>query len=100
MQHLHSAHLPAHLPPLLTAAPLYRSHSPQVRSSASAALLAFLLDYPLSPRRLSSHMAFLLTNTGYEYEQGRLQALDMLQQVPPVCVCVLSAESVYVFIFI
>ena len=26
-------------------------------------------------------MQFLITNTGYEYETGRLQALEMLQQV-------------------
>jgi hypothetical protein len=52
-----------------------------VRATASAALLQFLLDYPLSPSRLQGHMVFLLTNTGYKHEEGRLQALDMLQQV-------------------
>jgi hypothetical protein len=52
-----------------------------VRATAAAALLQFLLDYPLSPSRLQGHMVFLLTNTSYEHEEGRLQALEMLQQV-------------------
>eukprot|EP00775_Hariotina_reticulata_P008462 gene8462-8646_t len=57
------------------------SHSNTGRATAAAALLQFLLDYPLSPNRLQNHVAFLLTNTSYEYETGRLQALEMLQQV-------------------
>lgn len=58
-----------------------RSHLAPVRATAAAALLQFLLDYPLSPSRLQGHMVFLLTNTSYEHEEGRLQALEMLQQV-------------------
>lgn len=58
-----------------------RSHSPPGRATAAAALLQFLLDYPLSPARLQGHVAFLLTNTAYEHETGRLQALELLQQV-------------------
>lgn len=52
-----------------------------MRATAASALLQFLLDYPLSPGRLQGHLLFLLTNTGYEHEEGRLQALEMLQQV-------------------
>lgn len=64
-----------------------------MRATASAALLQFLLDYPLSPSRLQGHMVFLLTNTGYKHEEGRLQALDMLQQVRFVTVrCVVLAR--------
>lgn len=38
-------------------------------------------------------MVFLLTNTGYKHEEGRLQALDMLQQVRFVTVrCVVLAR--------
>jgi hypothetical protein len=61
-----------------------------VRSTAAAALLQFLLDYPLSPSRLQGHMLFLLTNTAYQHEEGRLQALEMLQQVGHVCICLIS----------
>lgn len=64
---------------------VHRSHLPPVRSTAAAALLQFLLDYPLSPSRLQSHMLFLLSNTSYEHEEGRLQALEMLQQVCALC---------------
>jgi hypothetical protein len=68
---LHTPHLPVPC----------RSHSPPGRATAAASLLQFLLDYPLSPSRLQGHVAFLLTNTAYEHETGRLQALEMLQQV-------------------
>jgi len=50
------------------------------------------LDYPLSPSRLQAHLLFLLTNTAYEHEEGRLQALEMLQQVR-VCVLVTPGLS-------
>lgn len=82
LQHLTScdldtAVLSLHVPTLYP----HRSHLPPVRSTAAAALLQFLLDYPLSPSRLQGHMLFLLTNTSYKHEEGRLQALEMLQQV-------------------
>jgi hypothetical protein len=62
-----------------------------VRTTAAAVLLQFLLDYPLSRARLQRHLLFLLANCSYEHEEGRLQALEMLQQVRVaccVCVCV------------
>lgn len=52
-----------------------------MRAAAAAALLQFLLDYPLGSGRLRGHVRFLLANTSYEHEAGRLQALEMLQQV-------------------
>jgi hypothetical protein len=55
-----------------------------MRAAAAAALLQFLLDYPLGSGRLRGHVQFLLANAGYEHEEGRLQALEMLQQVGPV----------------
>lgn len=58
-----------------------RSHSAPMRAAAAAALLQFLLDYPLGSGRLRGHVQFLLSNTAYEHESGRLQALEMLQQV-------------------
>ncbi|KAG2487780.1 hypothetical protein HYH03_013624 [Edaphochlamys debaryana] len=60
---------------------MVRSQSSAVRSSCSAALLQFLLDFPLGPARLQQHLGFLLANLEYEYESGRLQVLDMLGQV-------------------
>ncbi len=58
-----------------------RSQSASVRSCCGAALLAFLLDFPLGPARLKQHVGFLLANLEYEYESGRLAVLDMLAQV-------------------
>jgi U3 small nucleolar RNA-associated protein 20 len=52
-----------------------------MRAAAAAALLQFLLDYPLGSGRLRGHVQFLLSNTAYEHESGRLQALEMLQQI-------------------
>lgn len=63
-----------------------RSHSAPMRAAAAAALLQFLLDYPLGSGRLRGHVQFLLSNTAYEHESGRLQALEMLQQVR-ACAC-------------
>jgi len=50
-----------------------------VRQACGAALLAFLLDYPLGGARLARHRGFLLANLGYEHAAGRLAVLDMLQ---------------------
>ena len=49
-----------------------------VRQVCSQALLMFLLDYPLSPKRLKQHLKFILENLAYEHETGRLTAIEML----------------------
>lgn len=48
---------------------------------AHQALLTFLLDYPLSKKRLVKHINFLLANLEYCYETGRTAALAMLESV-------------------
>lgn len=60
---------------------MVKSHSAPARSACASVLLSFLLDYPLGPVRLQQHLTFILTNTGYEHTDGRLQALEMVQQV-------------------
>lgn len=52
----------------------------QVRALCASTLLQFLLDYPLGAQRLQGHLQFLLANTAYEHETGRLAALGLLQQ--------------------
>lgn len=54
-----------------------------MRAAAAAAMLQFLLDYPLGSGRLRGHVQFLLSNAVYEHESGRLQALELLQQASP-----------------
>ena len=70
-----------HLPKPLPSVPPHRSQSPPVRSLCSATLLQFLLDYPLGPKRLAQHLAFLAANLSYEHETGRLAVLETLQLV-------------------
>ena len=61
-----------------------------MRQACSAALLAFLLDYPLGAARLRHHRDFLVANLAYEHDAGRLAVLDMLQARPPSALKVLG----------
>jgi U3 small nucleolar RNA-associated protein 20 len=60
---------------------MIRSQAAPVRQVSSQVLLLFLLDYPLSPKRLRQHLNFVLGNLSYEHESGRLAAIDMLSVV-------------------
>ena len=51
------------------------------RSRASRALLAFLLDLPLGPRRLASHLERAAANLEYEHADGREGAADLLRAI-------------------
>ena len=44
------------------------------RQMCSAALLAFLLDYPLGPKRVEAHFNFLLSNLQVKVRHSRLWA--------------------------
>jgi U3 small nucleolar RNA-associated protein 20 len=82
---------------------MVQSHSSSVRQLAAASLLQFLLEYPLGTTRLQQHVQFLLTNVGYDHEQGRLAALEMLDAVItkfPEEVVSSWAEMVFKFIII
>lgn len=52
-----------------------------MRQLCSQAVLLFLLDYPLSPKRIKQHLNFILENLAYEHESGRLSAIEMLGTV-------------------
>ncbi|XP_042384346.1 U3 small nucleolar RNA-associated protein 20-like isoform X1 [Zingiber officinale] len=62
------------------------SHSEPIRKKSNEVLLQFLLNYPLSDKRLQQHMDFLLANLSYEHLSGRevvLQTLyDILKKFP------------------
>ncbi|KAK9845304.1 hypothetical protein WJX81_002986 [Elliptochloris bilobata] len=58
---------------------MVQAQSAGVRQACGAALLAFLLDYPLGAARLRHHRDFLIANLAYEHDDGRLAVLDMLQ---------------------
>jgi U3 small nucleolar RNA-associated protein 20 len=72
---------------------MVKSQSGPVRQMCAASLLQFLLDFPLGERRLQQHVAFLVANLGYEYESGRLQALEMLSQVGAGQRCVMCGTA-------
>lgn len=50
-----------------------RSPDASLRSTCAAALLQFLLDWPLQEHRLGQHLQFLVSNVSFELEDGRLQ---------------------------
>ncbi|XP_062109162.1 uncharacterized protein LOC133819824 isoform X2 [Humulus lupulus] len=52
-----------------------------IRQKCSQILLQFLLDYPLSGKRLQQHLNLLLSNLGYEHPSGRKAALEMLHAI-------------------
>jgi hypothetical protein len=52
---------------------MVQSASAPLRAMCASALLQFLLDWPLDERRLRQHLEKLVSNLGYEHEEGRLQ---------------------------
>ncbi|KAI4375205.1 hypothetical protein MLD38_013104 [Melastoma candidum] len=60
---------------------MVRSQSEAIRRKCSEILLQFLLDYPLSEKRLGQHLDFLLSNLSYEHSTGREAALEMIHAI-------------------
>lgn len=57
---------------------MIRSHTASIRQTCTSLLSKFLLNYPLGEVRLIDHLKFVLANLSYEFETGRLQALQVL----------------------
>ncbi|OQS03841.1 U3 small nucleolar RNA-associated protein [Thraustotheca clavata] len=49
-----------------------------VRTNCANMYLTFLLDYPLGDKRLNYHIRFVVNNLTFEYESGRISALECL----------------------
>lgn len=49
-----------------------------VRESAGSIVVSFILNYPLGEKRVESHLKQLIANCSYEFEDGRLAALETL----------------------
>lgn len=60
---------------------MVRSQSETIRKKCSEILLQFLLDYPLSEKRLGQHLDFLLSNLSYEHSTGREAALELIHAI-------------------
>ncbi|CAG0888855.1 unnamed protein product [Cyprideis torosa] len=58
-----------------------------VRTQSRQALLMYLLEYPLGFKKIVGFLQFFLAQLEYEYEEGRIAALEMMngvfQQFPP-----------------
>lgn len=52
---------------------MVRGDAAPLRAMAAAALLHFLLDWPLAERRLAQHLDGLVANLSYDGEAGRAQ---------------------------
>ena len=66
-----------------------QSQKGTVRLQASQIFLQYLIDYPLGEQRLTNHLQQIVLNIKYEYEEGRLSAIELLSSVvqkfpPPV----------------
>ncbi|KAK3255424.1 hypothetical protein CYMTET_35392 [Cymbomonas tetramitiformis] len=60
---------------------MVRSQQAPVRDLCAQVLLMFLLDYPLTAKRLGEHLEFLVQNLAYEHAAGRLAVLQMLATI-------------------
>ena len=58
---------------------LVRSQHASVRQACHGALVQFLLEYPLGPKRLRQHVEFLLVNLTFEHPTGRVAAARALE---------------------
>lgn len=78
---------------------LVQAQSGQVRGLCSQALLQYLLDYPMSEKRLNGHLEFLIQNLEYRFPSGREAVLDTLgavvQRFPREAV---EAQSAFLFL--
>ena len=69
-----------------------KSPDATMRSTCAAALLQFLLDWPLQDHRLTQHLEFVLGNLSFELEDGRLQA-RALHQAPVISFAIAVLRS-------
>ena len=52
--------------------------SPNIRGLCSGIFIQFLIDYPLAPTRVESHIHFVIQNLECKITDGRLQILEIL----------------------
>eukprot|EP00850_Spirogloea_muscicola_P021570 SM000254S08796 [mRNA] locus=s254:122773:139016:- [translate_table: standard] len=78
---------------------MVRSYTPAVCQLCAQALLKFLLDYPLGPKRLQRHIDFVVSNLSFEHASGREAAMEMLHAIIlkfPASVVEEQAEGLFV----
>ncbi|KAJ8907789.1 hypothetical protein NDN08_007893 [Rhodosorus marinus] len=65
----------------LIASNAIKAHSSVIRTQGIALSMSFLLNYPLSNRRLKQHVNFFITNLSYEHPEGRQSAINAVKGV-------------------
>lgn len=58
-----------------------QSQKPTMRQQASRIFMQYLIEYPMGKKRLETHLKQVVLNIKYEYEDGRISALELLNAV-------------------
>lgn len=58
-----------------------QSQKSAIRLLSSQIFLQYLIDYPMGKQRMDAHLHQIVLNMKYEYEEGRLSAIDLLSSV-------------------
>uniref|UniRef100_H2Z902 Uncharacterized protein n=1 Tax=Ciona savignyi TaxID=51511 RepID=H2Z902_CIOSA len=58
-----------------------QSHSPSSRAQARSLYFHFLMNYPLTTKKLNFQVEFILAQLTYEFEDGRTSALELVSSV-------------------
>jgi U3 small nucleolar RNA-associated protein 20 len=58
-----------------------QSQKHAVRLQCSQIFLNYLLEYPMGNKRMENHLHQIVLNIKYEYEEGRLSAIDLLSSL-------------------
>lgn len=56
-----------------------QSQKPTMRQQAAKIFMQYLIEYPMGKQRLEKHLKQLVLNIKYEYEDGRISALDLVK---------------------
>jgi len=58
-----------------------QSHKPTVRQQAHQIFMMYFITYPMGKERIENHLKQIILNIKYEYEDGRLSALGLVNVV-------------------
>jgi len=58
-----------------------QSQKSTIRLASSQIFLQYLIDYPMGKQRMDNHLHQIVLNIKYEYEEGRLSAIDLFSSV-------------------
>jgi U3 small nucleolar RNA-associated protein 20 len=74
-----------------------QSHKPTMRQQAAKIFMQYLIEYPMGNQRLVNHLKQIVLNIKYEYEDGRLSALDLTNAIIEKLPIPLLEECVQIF---